>query len=76
LQTPFFVTEPYIAANVRKRYEAAIPFKSFANVVALATSQADDLDINESCSDRQVRNSDRPRGRCWPDPLSSAQQKA
>lgn len=41
------VTEPDIAANVRKVYEVAIPAASFARMVAFAISQPDDVDINE-----------------------------
>ena len=41
------VTEPDIAANVRKMYEIAIPPESFARMVAFAISQPDDVDINE-----------------------------
>ncbi|WP_295961257.1 SDR family oxidoreductase [Rhodoferax sp.] len=41
------VTEPDIAANVRKVYEVAIPVASFARMVAFAISQPDDVDINE-----------------------------
>jgi NADP-dependent 3-hydroxy acid dehydrogenase YdfG len=42
------VTEPDIAANVRKMYEtAAIPADSFARAVVYAMSQPDDVDINE-----------------------------
>ncbi len=41
------ITEPDIAEAVRKRYEGAIPAASFANIVAFAISQPDDVDINE-----------------------------
>ncbi len=41
------VTEPDIAANVRKIYEIAIPAASFARMVAFAIGQPDDVDINE-----------------------------
>jgi len=41
------ITEPDIAANVRKRYEGAVPAESFANMVAFAISQPDDVEINE-----------------------------
>lgn len=46
-ELPNSVTEPDIAANVRKLYEAAIPADSFARAVAFAMSQPDDVDINE-----------------------------
>lgn len=41
------ITEPDIAANARKGYEIAIPADSFAQAVAFAMSQIDDIDINE-----------------------------
>lgn len=44
---PGSVTEPDIAATVRKAYEGAIPAVSFARAVAFAISQPDDVDINE-----------------------------
>ena len=46
-ELPNSITEPDIAANVRKLYEAAIPADSFARAVAFAISQPDDVDINE-----------------------------
>ena len=46
-ELPNSITEPDIAANVRKLYEAAIPADSFARAVAFAMSQPDDVDINE-----------------------------
>ncbi|GHO47171.1 SDR family oxidoreductase [Ktedonospora formicarum] len=47
-ELPNSVTEPDIAANVRKLYEmGAIPADSFARAVAFAMSQPDDVDINE-----------------------------
>jgi NADP-dependent 3-hydroxy acid dehydrogenase YdfG len=41
------ITEPDIAENVRKRYEGAIPAEYFANIVAFAISQPEDVGINE-----------------------------
>lgn len=41
------VTEPDIAAAMRKVYEAAIPADSFARAVSYALSQPEDVDINE-----------------------------
>jgi NADP-dependent 3-hydroxy acid dehydrogenase YdfG len=41
------ITEPDIAANIRKVYELAIPAESFARAVAFAMSQPEDVDINE-----------------------------
>jgi NADP-dependent 3-hydroxy acid dehydrogenase YdfG len=46
-ELPNSITEPDIAANVRKLYEAAIPADSFARAVVFALSQPDDVDINE-----------------------------
>ncbi len=46
-ELPDSVTEPDVAANVRKTYENAIPADSFASVVAFAISQPEDVDINE-----------------------------
>jgi NADP-dependent 3-hydroxy acid dehydrogenase YdfG len=46
-ELPDSITEPDIAANVRKVYENAIPADSFARAVAFAMSQPDDVDINE-----------------------------
>lgn len=46
-ELPDSITEPDIAANVRKLYEAAIPADSFARAVVFAMSQPDDVDINE-----------------------------
>jgi NADP-dependent 3-hydroxy acid dehydrogenase YdfG len=46
-ELPNSVTEPDIAANIRKAYELAIPADSFARAVAFALSQPDDVDINE-----------------------------
>jgi NADP-dependent 3-hydroxy acid dehydrogenase YdfG len=44
---PNSITEPDIAENVRKLYEIAIPADSFANMVAFAMTQPEDVDINE-----------------------------
>src|SRR5581483_11685778 len=41
------VTEPDVAANVRAAMETALPPETFANMVVLAMSQPDDVDINE-----------------------------
>jgi hypothetical protein len=47
-ELPGSVTEPDVSANIRKFYEAvAIPAESFAQVVAFAISQPDDVDVNE-----------------------------
>ena len=44
---PASVTEPDIAADVRKIYEIAIPADAFARAVAFAISQPDEIDVNE-----------------------------
>lgn len=41
------ITDPDVAAGMRKTYEQAIPAESFARVVAFAMSQPEDVDINE-----------------------------
>ena len=46
-ELPDSITEPDVAENVRKNYENAIPPDSFANAVAFAMSQPEDVDINE-----------------------------
>jgi NADP-dependent 3-hydroxy acid dehydrogenase YdfG len=46
-ELPDSITEPDIAANVRKIYEVAIPAESFANMVVFAMSQPEDVDVNE-----------------------------
>ncbi len=47
-ELPDGVTEPDVAAGIRKFYEAnAIPADSFARVVAFAMSQPEEVDINE-----------------------------
>jgi NADP-dependent 3-hydroxy acid dehydrogenase YdfG len=46
-ELPNSVTEPDIAAYMRKAYEAAVPAESFAQNVAYAMSQPENVDINE-----------------------------
>src|SRR4029077_17562784 len=46
-ELPDSVTEPDVAATVRKLYENAIPADSFASAVVFAMSQPEDVDINE-----------------------------
>ncbi|GAC1467665.1 MAG: SDR family oxidoreductase [Ktedonobacteraceae bacterium] len=46
-ELPNSITELDIAENVRKLYEAAIPAESFAQAVAFAMSQPDEVDVNE-----------------------------
>jgi NADP-dependent 3-hydroxy acid dehydrogenase YdfG len=47
-EPPNSITEPEVAANMRKFYEAfAIPADSFARAVAFAMSQPDEVDVNE-----------------------------
>ena len=47
-ELPSSVTEPDVAQHVRKFYESiAIPADSFAQVVAFAMSQPEDVDVNE-----------------------------
>jgi NADP-dependent 3-hydroxy acid dehydrogenase YdfG len=46
-ELPNSITEPDIAANVRKGYESAIPADSFARAVVFAMSQPEDIDVNE-----------------------------
>ena len=46
-ELPNSVTEPDIAENVRKSYEIAIPADSFAQAVAFAMSQPQEVDVNE-----------------------------
>lgn len=46
-ELPDSVTEPDIAAGVRKVYEVAISADTFARAVAYAMSQPDDVDVNE-----------------------------
>ena len=47
-ELPDSVTEADIAENLRKYYsEIAIPADSFANAVAFAMSQPDEVDVNE-----------------------------
>ena len=46
-ELPDSITEPDVAAGVRKFYEIALPAESFARVVAFAIGQPADMDINE-----------------------------
>jgi NADP-dependent 3-hydroxy acid dehydrogenase YdfG len=46
-ELPNSITEPDIAANIRKVYELAVPADSFARAVAFSMSQPDDVDVNE-----------------------------
>ena len=46
-ELPNSITEPDVAANMRKIYEVAVPADAFARAVAYAMSQPDDIDINE-----------------------------
>jgi NADP-dependent 3-hydroxy acid dehydrogenase YdfG len=46
-ELPNSVTEPDIAENVRKLYEMAIPAEAFAQAVAFAMSQPEEVDVNE-----------------------------
>ncbi|EFH80469.1 SDR family oxidoreductase [Ktedonobacter racemifer] len=46
-ELPNSITEPDIAENVRKGYEIAIPAESFAQAVAFAMSQPEEVDVNE-----------------------------
>jgi len=46
-ELPDSITEPDVAAGVRKFYQIALPADSFARVVAFAMSQPADMDINE-----------------------------
>jgi NADP-dependent 3-hydroxy acid dehydrogenase YdfG len=46
-ELPNSVTESDIAEKMRKAYEIAIPAESFAQAVAFAMSQPEDVDVNE-----------------------------
>jgi NADP-dependent 3-hydroxy acid dehydrogenase YdfG len=47
-ELPDSITEPDVAAGIRDFYEKfAIPAESFANMVAFAISQPEDVDVNE-----------------------------
>jgi NADP-dependent 3-hydroxy acid dehydrogenase YdfG len=46
-ELPDSITEPDVAENMRKVYEAAIPADSFARAVAFAMSQPEEVDVNE-----------------------------
>ncbi len=46
-ELPDSISEPDMAAAMRKIYEVAIPADSFARAVAFAIDQPDDVDVNE-----------------------------
>ena len=46
-ELPNSITEPDVAANMRRIYEVAVPADAFARAVAYAMGQPDDIDINE-----------------------------
>ena len=46
-ELPNSITEPDVAANMRKIYEVAVPADAFARAVSYAMGQPDDIDINE-----------------------------
>ncbi len=46
-ELPDSITEPDIAAAVRKLYQIALPAEAFARLVAFAISQPEEVDINE-----------------------------
>ena len=46
-ELPNTITDPDVAARIRKVYEIALPADSFANMVAFAMSQPEDVDVNE-----------------------------
>ncbi len=46
-ELPNSITEPDIAAFVKKGYESALPADSFARLIAFVMSQPEDMDINE-----------------------------
>jgi NADP-dependent 3-hydroxy acid dehydrogenase YdfG len=46
-ELPNTITDPDVAARVRKVYEIAIPADSFARMVVFAMSQPEDVDVNE-----------------------------
>ena len=47
-ELPNGITEPDVAEDIRKFYDAfAIPANSFAQAVAFAMSQPDEVDVNE-----------------------------
>jgi NADP-dependent 3-hydroxy acid dehydrogenase YdfG len=41
------ITDPVVAEGMQKTYERAIPPSSFANIVAFAIAQPEDVDVNE-----------------------------
>ena len=56
-ELPNSITEPDVAEGVQKFYkEIAIPAESFAQAVAYAISQPDEVDITRSCSGPRARN--------------------
>src|SRR5258708_27128085 len=46
-ELPNSITEPDIAAFVKKGYESALPADSFARLIAFVMSQPEEMDINE-----------------------------
>ena len=46
-ELPNTITDPDVAARVRKVYEMAIPADSFASMVVFSMSQPEDVDVNE-----------------------------
>jgi NADP-dependent 3-hydroxy acid dehydrogenase YdfG len=46
-ELPNTITDPEVAARVRKVYEIAISADSFASMVVFAMSQPEDVDVNE-----------------------------
>ena len=46
-ELPNTITDPDVAARIRKVYEIALPADSFANMVVFAMSQPEDVDVNE-----------------------------
>jgi NADP-dependent 3-hydroxy acid dehydrogenase YdfG len=41
------ITEPDVAEGVRRFMDIAVPAETFANIVSMAISQPEDVDINE-----------------------------
>jgi len=46
-ELPDSITEPDIAANMRKAYAGALPPERFADIIAFAINQPESVDINE-----------------------------
>jgi len=46
-ELPNTITDPDVAARIRKVYEIALPADSFASMVVFAMSQPEDVDVNE-----------------------------